>query len=320
MQFCKDFCPKAFDAVFQSSLPIFVKRKMSKSPTSLVCTIFTIAGILTGGGAAVNSAHGQTLRKDYRLDAPIQYQPNDPFVRGRVYKNHVGHAGLFYNCDNEECKRNSPYICWKGENRACDEKGISLWRRQLDEAIWRFRVGKCCDEPYPGCPCEPGVCLACNTHSGAADIDYTRVRNMSGIAPTQSRMNDMNLQQAPAPSDLQRQPSTSDYYRGTSNITSSRRLRGITMFQRIEQEKQFEQERSLPRKKSIAYNSQTMSIKEALEQRRRDLAQHVEMKTKSSSTSKALVKSSRQDKNEMTQAERVRLLRSAMSGSNKRIR
>lgn len=41
------------------------------------------------------------------------YRPDDPWKRGKVFNLQTGHAGLFYNCDNEECKRNSPYICWK---------------------------------------------------------------------------------------------------------------------------------------------------------------------------------------------------------------
>lgn len=42
-----------------------------------------------------------------------QYRPDDPWTRGRIWLRQTGHFGLFYNCDCEEKKRNSPFICWK---------------------------------------------------------------------------------------------------------------------------------------------------------------------------------------------------------------
>ena len=148
----------------------------------------------------------QTLRKDYVLDAPISYQPSDPWVRGRVFRIHTGHAGLYYNCDQEECRRESPYICWKQENRSCDERGLPLWRRQLEEALWRLNAGRCCETPYPGCQCEPGVCTACNGHPGAVDIDYGRIRRtMAGGTP----MSVPGVREE-APDS----PVNSEYYRG----------------------------------------------------------------------------------------------------------
>lgn len=65
---------------------------------------------------AATTTQGQEIRKtlrDYRWDHPFVYQPSDPFVRSKTFQRHTGHYGLFYNCDNEECKRYSPHICWK---------------------------------------------------------------------------------------------------------------------------------------------------------------------------------------------------------------
>lgn len=64
-------------------------------------------------------AEGQPVRKvlnDY-LSGGIQYTPNDPWVRSNVYRRQTGHYGRFYNCDQEECKRYSPYIQWKANYR-----------------------------------------------------------------------------------------------------------------------------------------------------------------------------------------------------------
>ena len=61
-------------------------------------------------------ANSQELRKairDYRNDQVFNYQPNDPLFRSKAYKAHTKHNGWFYNCDHQEDKRNSPYICWK---------------------------------------------------------------------------------------------------------------------------------------------------------------------------------------------------------------
>lgn len=96
----------------------------------------------------------QTIR-DYCTDKPFTYSPCDPWTRSRVFNLQTGHAGLFYNCDGEEDKRNSLYICWKThyENDIPPRRG--LWRgMKMDIAKVRQRIrdgaGDCCE---PGCGC-----------------------------------------------------------------------------------------------------------------------------------------------------------------------
>jgi hypothetical protein len=79
--------------------------------------------------------------------AADQYQPNDPWTKGCVYRLHTGHAGKFYNCDCEEQKRFSEFICWK--NKQCPQricKGLfHCVVDDLDEVRQRIRDGACCN-------------------------------------------------------------------------------------------------------------------------------------------------------------------------------
>jgi hypothetical protein len=89
------------------------------------------------------SANGQEVIKalrDYRSNTPRNYTPTDPNERGRIFNMHTGHAGAFYNCDDEEAKRNSPYICWKGTyQKSTPHRG--LWRGlKMDIAEVKQRI------------------------------------------------------------------------------------------------------------------------------------------------------------------------------------
>jgi hypothetical protein len=57
------------------------------------------------------------VRSDYGSGA-VTYSPADPWTRSKLFNTHTGHSGRFYNCDGEECKRNSPYICWKTNHQS----------------------------------------------------------------------------------------------------------------------------------------------------------------------------------------------------------
>ena len=54
--------------------------------------------------------------RDYCKLVPRAYSPDDPWTMGKILRTEVGHGGFFYNCDSEECKRNSPYINWHHQN------------------------------------------------------------------------------------------------------------------------------------------------------------------------------------------------------------
>ena len=93
---------------------------------------------------AVQAQERAKIRHDYFLNPTGQYSPDDPWTRSRIWRRHTGHWGRFYNCDCEEQKRYSPYICWK--NAECPYVGES-WRHrwQRDRArIWqRINDGSC---------------------------------------------------------------------------------------------------------------------------------------------------------------------------------
>lgn len=83
---------------------------------SVIHCVAGLAVILLSSSYLASNVDAQELRKainDYRNERPFQYQPSDPWTRSKLFQTQTKHYGLFYNCNNEECKRNSPYICWK---------------------------------------------------------------------------------------------------------------------------------------------------------------------------------------------------------------
>ena len=78
----------------------------------LILTAATVCGLLTFDTAALGQEVRNAIR-DYRDDRVFNYQPSDPQHRGKLFNTHTKHYGKFYNCDGQENKRNSPYICWK---------------------------------------------------------------------------------------------------------------------------------------------------------------------------------------------------------------
>lgn len=110
-----------------------------------------VATWLVCGGAATVAWAQMGIRQiadDYRQ--PTHYSPDDPWTRSAVYRNHVGHFGLFYNCDGEEAKRCSPYICWKSQdNRQCQRGPWSAFLFDLALVQQRIRWGGCQDDRCP---------------------------------------------------------------------------------------------------------------------------------------------------------------------------
>ncbi len=99
----------------------------------------------------------QNVFKDYVINSPRQFAPMDPWTTGRVFRTHMGHGGIFYNCDGQEDKRCSPYIYWQGQSN-CDPDTNSWyadWNQQIDEVKQRIRWGKGCDVPHYDVPWLP---------------------------------------------------------------------------------------------------------------------------------------------------------------------
>ena len=109
-----------------------------------------------------DSAVSQEVRKSIRdyFSGPITYSPIDPETRSKVFQAHTGHSGLFYNCDGEECKRNSPYICWKTNSESQFPPRRGWWRgAKLDLAEVRQRISDGAGEGCrPNCQCRD--CMA----------------------------------------------------------------------------------------------------------------------------------------------------------------
>ena len=83
-----------------------------KSIVLLILASFAFLGL----AICDSNVEAQELRnalRDFRDERVFNYRPNDPQYRGKAFNIQTKHYGKFYNCDGEEDKRNSPYICWK---------------------------------------------------------------------------------------------------------------------------------------------------------------------------------------------------------------
>ena len=102
----------------------------------------------------VSQASAQGFFRDFVINNPRQYGPDDPWTTGKIFYTRIGHGGLFYNCDYEECKRYSPYIEWNRQSTCYHRKApvANELFRQLFEIRQRVRWGACCDGEYcDGC-------------------------------------------------------------------------------------------------------------------------------------------------------------------------
>ena len=115
----------------------------------------------------VSSADAQLIPalKTRRFEPPYQYGPSDPWIRSTATNIQTKHYGLFYNCDSEECKRNSPFIKWQYHNaKDLPPKQNALVRAKcaLDEVRQRIYdgAGDCLEAPCQSC--QSGNCSNCD--------------------------------------------------------------------------------------------------------------------------------------------------------------
>ncbi len=104
-------------------------------------------------------------------DTVVNYQPSDPWTRGRWFNTQTGNSGWFYNCDGEQAKRNSPYICWKPDDEPMLPPLVApwtTWRQQLGDVRQRIYDGSCGDQCCTCADCrqarrngQQGGCAAC---------------------------------------------------------------------------------------------------------------------------------------------------------------
>jgi len=123
-------------------------------PTKILILVVGIATFCYGGEQA--QAQLIPTLKSRRFEPAYQYSPSDPWTRSKAIQVQTKHYGFFYNCDDEESKRNSPYIKW---NSHCETdlpkktRCFDLVKRELDEIKQRISDGGCgCREP--GCDCQ----------------------------------------------------------------------------------------------------------------------------------------------------------------------
>lgn len=120
----------------------------------------------------------QNVIRDYVKEYPVHYQPSDPWVRGVVFRNHIGHGGLFYNCDQQECKRNNPHITWNTQPYQCFPRRPirTTINQQVCEVKQRILWGGSgcfsCETPACAQGCNQcGTCQSCQ-HSGHSTPAY----------------------------------------------------------------------------------------------------------------------------------------------------
>ncbi len=110
-------------------------------------------------------AHGQ-VSHTINAAPSLQYAPGDPWTRGKLFNLQTKHFGFGYNCDDEECKRNSPYICWKNQT-ADDLPTRKGWWQRLSQTTaeikQRIADGNCvqCAEADPCIGCQQQKCGGC---------------------------------------------------------------------------------------------------------------------------------------------------------------
>lgn len=155
-----------------------------------------------------SSSDAQEVRKHIaeRHGQPYtNYRPDDPWTRGWVFNLQTGHAGLFRNCDDEECKRDSPYICWKQDNEKMFPTQLGLWghAKQTHAAVTqriRDGAGGCA----PNCRCRE-----CQTHRHSA----VATQRYAAEQPTPKFGSNFVLNARPA------QPDASNASRGSAAST-----------------------------------------------------------------------------------------------------
>ena len=104
--------------------------KATKMRTQIIY-LFTFIGIASCWLGTIQPAHGQLAQAidDYKRDRPFQYTPCDPWSRSKLFNRQTKHSGFSYNCDGEESKRNSPYICWKTHYENDIPARVGWWQR-----------------------------------------------------------------------------------------------------------------------------------------------------------------------------------------------
>lgn len=121
------------------------------SLTKIVILAVGIATFCCGADHA--SAQLIPTIKTRRFEPAFKYSPTDPWTRSTAIQVQTKHYGLFYNCDDEECKRKSSFIKWKSHCETDLPKKtccLDLIKSELNEIKQRISDG--------GCGCRESEC------------------------------------------------------------------------------------------------------------------------------------------------------------------
>ncbi len=160
--------------------------------TSLLVTV-TMAFVTT----AVAQEVRKTMR-DYVTEPCRPYSPDDPCQRSKWYRLQTGHFGFAYNCDGEECKRNSPYLYWTAPtNRPLPpyHRWLREARCDLREALGRVADGNCASCETACGHCGGSGCAVCQNPQdtvapAVAEAQHIRIAEYSnqGASPNTGRV------------------------------------------------------------------------------------------------------------------------------------
>lgn len=120
------------------------------------------------------------IRHDYLVNPTGVYSPDDPWTRSRIWRRHTGHFGKFYNCDCEEQKRYSPYICWKNADCPFVDEGWLFHKQRTRQRIrQRIADGSCacgCQAHHAATNCS---CDTCRSGMAQSDPSQPSAQNSS---------------------------------------------------------------------------------------------------------------------------------------------
>lgn len=159
-------------------------------------TIFACLACLVCLQFLNSEAGAQEVRKairDYKTDRVFNYQPSDPWNRGKLFNIQTKRYGKFFNCDDEESKRNSPYICWKPHTEKDlppHVRMIDCIRNDLSEVRQRIKdgAGACYKD---NCNCDQ--CQSCqqtqsNHCADCASASHPAIETQIAEETTQERI------------------------------------------------------------------------------------------------------------------------------------
>lgn len=207
--------------------------------------------VVAGLQVEINAQEIAKIRDEY-FDNPIRrYQPNDPWHRSILYRLQTGHYGRFYNCDNEEQKRCSPYICWKNSDCPTIPKKNCL--DCINDEIFKVKrricdgAGPCCcagqsPEPHQSCSC--AQCAAAQTQRPNSQVARSNIFQSAPQNVAQAKAQPCDCQECRAKSNknvVDRNQSIVDTSNRETNVAVANTSNRSNLLSRLKQQTQQQQ-------------------------------------------------------------------------------